>query len=219
MAKKYSKPRPTIPASIQREVRIEARHSCLVCKERVSLNLHHIDGNRENNVTENIVNICSNCHGMVHDGKITALELRGYKDKAREVDEEIAKMHQTLSYILGSPSISVSSDFGQLKLKYQNKLTDYADKLIFYQSFIFLIPEFYIDNRGESSRSLIRDLLSITEEEERTIIEHLQRLNLVETTGSLLSLKDKADAKVALNELISSGRLDLQKLLEKFLTL
>ena len=81
--KKYVNLRPHIPAALQREIKIEAHHSCLVCEERVSLVIHHIDGHRENNVPENLAYICSNCHGMVHEGKIDAMELREYKKKAR----------------------------------------------------------------------------------------------------------------------------------------
>jgi len=74
--KKYSNSRPHIPASTHREVKIEARFACIVCTERVSLNTHRIDGNRENNNPDNLALLCANCHGMVHDGKISAQDLR-----------------------------------------------------------------------------------------------------------------------------------------------
>jgi len=217
--KKYTNQRPKIPVATQREVRIEARHSCLVCKERVSLVLHHIDENRENNDLDNIVYICSNCHGMVHDGKITAIELREYKRKAKEGDEELIKLREAVSYLLGSKQISISSDFGKLKLRYQNLLNDYGDKLIFYQSLIFLVPEFYIDNRGEDVRAVVRDLLSLSPEEENMIIDHLKRLNLIDIVGGLIVLKNKDDAKTALNELINSRKIEIGKLIQKFVEL
>jgi hypothetical protein len=211
----YNKPRPKIPVSVQRVVKVEARHACMVCKERVSLQLHHIDENRENNDPSNIVYSCSNCHGMCHDGKITAAELRIYKQSASAVDEEITKLKQALEYYQGN-QVYVSATFADLKLKYQKLINDFSDKLIFYQGFVFLVPQFYLDQRGEPARSLIRELLEITPEEEMMIISHLKNLGLVEVIGDLVALKNNDDAKAALNELINSKRIDLSKILEKF---
>ncbi len=216
--RKYSNPRPKIPMAVQRQVKVEARHSCIVCATRVSLQLHHIDQNRENNDPANIACMCSNCHGMFHDGKITPLELRLYKQKAQEVEEEITKLRQALAYYEQAPQVSTSAEFAQLKLKYQGLMNDFGDKLIFYQSFIYLIPEFYLDQRGEPVRSLVRELLQMTPEDESIVISHLTNLNLIESVGDLVSLKDKTDAKLALNELIDSKKIDLNKILEKFST-
>lgn len=218
--KKYTNKRPKIPIAIRREVKIEAHHSCLVCKERVSLVLHHIDGNRNNNrSSDNIAYLCSNCHGMADNGTITEMELHEYKRGAKEESEELIKLRESVDYLLVSKQISVSGDFGKLKLKYQNLLSDYGDKLIFYQSLIFLIPEFYIDNRGEETRAVVRDLLSLSPEEENMIIDHLKRLNLIDVVGGLVVLKNNDDAKTALNELINSRKIEIDKLIQKFVEL
>ncbi len=214
--KKYIKVRKKIPAVVQRKVKVESNHSCLVCKERVSLQLHHIDGNRDNNKSENIIYICSNCHGMAHDGKISAMDLREYKKNAVQIDDNFAKFQKSISFLLGSPEISVSKNFVSMKLKYHEKLIAFADKLIFYQCFIYLIPEFYIDGRGESVRSIVRELLDISSEEEQSILSGLKQIDAINVTSELVSLKDSSDAKTALNELINSGKLDIQKVIEKF---
>jgi hypothetical protein len=214
--KKYTKSRPRIPNAIKRVIKVEAKHSCIVCRERVSLQLHHIDGNRENNDPSNIVCLCGNCHGMEQDGKITAADLREYKKRANQQDEEVNKLKAALDHILGVEKITVSEDFVQLKLKYHNLLNDYGDKLIFLQSFIYLIPEFYIDQRGEEVRKLIRDLLGITPEEEQMLLSHLNQLGILDIVGGLVTLKSKQDAQTALNELINSKKIDLSKLVEKF---
>ncbi|MDP8213486.1 MAG: HNH endonuclease signature motif containing protein [Candidatus Zapsychrus exili] len=214
--KKYSNPRPNIPTITQREVKIEARFACIACKERVSFRMHHIDGNRENNNPENLAFLCANCHGMVHEGKISAQDLRECKRKVREENDIPSRLAQELEYFQRSSKISASKDFVDLKLKYQAVLNDYGDKLIFYQCFIYLIPEFYIDDRGAQTRETVRTFLNINAEEEERIIAHLQKLNATSIVGSLVSLQNSADARIALDELITKGKLDLSKLLTMF---
>lgn len=200
----------------QREVKIEARFACIVCTERVSLHTHHIDGNRENNNPENLALLCANCHGMVHDGKISTQDLRECKRKVREENDILSRLAQELEYFQRSSKISASKDFVNLKLKYQAVLNDYGDKLIFYQCFIYLIPEFYIDDRGAQTREIVRAFLNIDTEEEERIIAHLQKLSAISIVGGLASLQSSTDAKLALNELIDKGKLDLSKLLTMF---
>jgi hypothetical protein len=222
--KKYDTARKKIPAEIQRVVKVEARHSCIVDGERVVLELHHIDGNRENNDPENIACLCRNCHGIAELGKITPLELKEYKrlakEKANEESEELRKIRQELEYLTGRTStVSVSPAFNELQIKYKNILRDFSEKMLFYQSFIYLIPQFFLDKRGERAREIVRELLNITIDEEGTIISHLKTAGLIEITGDLVSLKDKTDAKVALGQLIDSGRLDLNKTIHFFVNI
>ncbi len=219
--KQYTKPRAKIPADVQRIIKIEARHSCVVDFVRVALEMHHIDGNRENNIAENIAYVCANCHSMAENGKITPLELKEYKKRAREkADEEgetIRIMRQELDYYTGgSATISVSHDFNEIQVKYRKILRDFSEKMIFYQCFIYLVPSFFLDGRGERTREIVRELLSIKPEEEETIISHLKSAGIIEITGDLVSLKDKMDAKVALGELIDTGRIDLDKTIHLF---
>lgn len=215
-AKKYSNSRPRIPTATHREIKIEARWACIVCAARVSPNTHHIDGNRENNDRENLALLCANCHGMVHDGKISAQDLRACKTKVREENDILSRLAQELEYFQKSPKISASKDFTDLKLKYQAALNDYGDKLIFYQCFIYLIPEFYIDDRGARIREMVRSFLNIDTEEEERVIAHLRKLDAITIVGGLVFLRNSADAKMALNELINKGKLDLTKLLAMF---
>jgi len=215
-AKRYSNPRPRIPTAIHREVKIEARFSCIACAERVSFNTHHIDGNRENNNPENLALLCANCHGMVHDGKISAQDLRECKRKVKEENDILSRLAQELEYFQRSPKISASKDFTDLKLKYQAALHDYGDKLIFYQCLIYLIPGFYIDDRGIRTREIVRSFLNIDIKEEERVIAHLQKLDAISIVGGLVSLQNSTDAKMALNELINKGKLDLTKILKMF---
>lgn len=214
--RKYLNPRPHITAPLEREIKIEARFACIVCRERVSLNKHHIDGNRENNVLENIALLCANCHGLVHDSKITTQDLRQCKVKVSEENNILSRLAKEIEYFQKSPKVIASEDYIELKLKYQSVLSDYGDKLIFYQCLVYLIPEFYIDERGQKTREVVRSFINIDEEEETRIIAHLQKIGAVNIVGGLLTLNNNNDAKIALNELITKGRFDVSQLLEVF---
>jgi hypothetical protein len=156
---------------------------------------------------------------MIHDGKISNQDLIEYKRKAKESDAELIKLKEQVDQLSRGSRISVSTDFGQLQIKYQKSLAEYADKLIFYQSFIYLITEFYIDSRGDAARSIVRNLMNISEQEELTVINYLRDLHIINIVGGLITLKDSSDAIIALNELIDAGRLDIDKLMEKFSSL
>ncbi|MEK7612126.1 MAG: HNH endonuclease signature motif containing protein [Patescibacteria group bacterium] len=216
LRKKYSNSRPHIPNLIQQEVRIEARFACVVCKNEAAIELAHIDGDRNNNYADNLVVLCPNHHTLYDSGKIQRTEIERLKSQVREENDILSKIKQQLEYLQNSAQISISGDYAKIKTKYQNLLNDYSDKLIFYQCFIYLIPEFYIDNRGIQTREIVREFLNISIEEEQQILSHLQRLELTVVVGGLLSLKNAADAKVALNELISKNNINLSQLLEKF---
>ena len=49
------------------------------CHEHTYLELHHIDGNRENNTEENVILLCDKHHKMAHDDVIDRKSLREYK--------------------------------------------------------------------------------------------------------------------------------------------
>ena len=214
--KKYSNSRPHIPNSIRQEVRIEARFACVVCKNEAVTELAHINGDRTNNNSDNLVVLCPNHHRAYDNGKITRTEIRRLKEKAREENDILSKLKQQLEYLQSSPQIVASPEYVKVRAKYQNLLNDYSDKLIFYQCFIYLIPEFYIDERGKQTREIVREFLNMGVEEEQQVIAHLQRLEVIEITGGLVSLKDSTDAKVAINELLEKNKIDFSQLIEKF---
>jgi len=39
---------------------------CWICESTENLNVHHIDLNRENNDSINLVVVCKRCHGKIH---------------------------------------------------------------------------------------------------------------------------------------------------------
>jgi len=62
-----SKQRKDIPRMTQKRIYQEADSRCAFCREEevTSLTIHHIDSNPENNHEENLILVCSNCHGKI----------------------------------------------------------------------------------------------------------------------------------------------------------
>lgn len=74
--------RPAIPAEIKRKVLVEAGHRCSIptCRQ-IICEVHHINEYSEvkEHKYENLICLCSNCHTLVHQGKIDKKSLRMYK--------------------------------------------------------------------------------------------------------------------------------------------
>jgi hypothetical protein len=81
MKNKYDMARPNIPAALERSIKVESGHSCGIkgCLEHTYIEIHHIDGNRENNNFENLIFLCDKHHKMAHAGVIDRKALREYK--------------------------------------------------------------------------------------------------------------------------------------------
>jgi hypothetical protein len=52
------------------------KRECIICGEQDALDVHHFDGNRENNAAENLIPLCANHHRLVH--------MLEHKDKIQE---------------------------------------------------------------------------------------------------------------------------------------
>jgi hypothetical protein len=80
-AAKYRKPRPPLTAEVRRAVEVESGHACAVarCNEHTYLEIHHINGDREDNRVQNLVLLCDKHHKMAHAGVIDRKALREYK--------------------------------------------------------------------------------------------------------------------------------------------
>jgi hypothetical protein len=78
---KYQAPRPPLTAEVRRAVAVESGHACAItrCGEHTYLELHHINGNREDNRVQNLVLLCDKHHKMAHAGVIDQKAIREYK--------------------------------------------------------------------------------------------------------------------------------------------
>lgn len=114
--------------------------------------------------------------------------------------------------------VSVSESFAKTRLKYLDSLNDFGEKLMFYQAFVFLLPPFYMDERGQAKRAMMRDILSIDEAEESELVSHLKRTGRLKViNGGLMVLVSADDAKVALEELWMSKADAMSTLIDGFL--
>ena len=77
----YKDSRPSIPAELRRSVEVEAGHCCAIkeCNEHTYLEIHHIDENRGNNSSSNLILLCDKHHKMAHAKVIDRKALHEYK--------------------------------------------------------------------------------------------------------------------------------------------
>src|SRR5438270_9086934 len=58
--------RPSIPASVRREILIEANYRCAVPRCMSAIDVHHIDEDPSNNDPSNLIALCPTCHAAFH---------------------------------------------------------------------------------------------------------------------------------------------------------
>jgi len=81
----------SIQAKLKNKLLVEARHSCVICG-RSQVQIHHIDGNRQNNDESNLIVLCVNHHdeaemskgGQSFTANLTPEQLRLYKEKQKQ---------------------------------------------------------------------------------------------------------------------------------------
>jgi len=219
MKKKYTSKRPHIKASIVREVKLEARHRCMICSETSASEICHIDGDRENSLVENLILLCAVCHKRADDGEITRKELLEYKRKAHSANEEIIVLqgeNENLKQLVENFKEQKLVLDKNIKAKFLNLLKDWENLLILYYSLIFLLEPFYIDNRGVESRKKLRGLLSLTKKEESVFLEKLEKESFIKRTGGIMSVENKELAKQLLSNLIEKNQINLDKIMKLF---
>jgi len=76
--------RKSIPAEIERQIKVEAGHRCVIqtCQNSANVDIHHIipwEKCKEHD-PKNLILLCPNCHRLAHDGKIDNKSLYKYKE-------------------------------------------------------------------------------------------------------------------------------------------
>jgi tetratricopeptide (TPR) repeat protein len=101
MAKKNKK-RVAVPEEIKRQVLVEAGFKCSVprCPNDVSLEVHHIDYDRDNHDPANLLVLCSNCHGRATRKEIDRKACLMIKDLLRMQKSSKAELEEVKDEII-----------------------------------------------------------------------------------------------------------------------
>lgn len=216
MSAKYTKKRTNISAPIRRAINVEAKHQCAVCEEKVSLQIHHIDLNRENNDLENLLCVCANCHQRAHSPKkkpqISPLEMKEYKKKIKQESEEILSLRAKLErvesekLIIGTGKLSkIVNDLGKKEIR----------MMVDYLCIVYLLGSIFSDRRGDEVRKKIRKLISITKNEELLIQKKLINSGALEKKINIISVPSSLHPDIS--QLFDNSGLNLNSVVEYFI--
>jgi hypothetical protein len=111
---------------------------------------------------------------------------------------------------------SKSVEFSIVKSKFEKSISNLDENLMLYHAFIYALRPFYLDKRGEKKRKDLLNLLSISDAQERFIIENLLLSELLAKTGELVYVTDRADAIATLNHFVESGHINLDQVTQLF---
>lgn len=97
MAKKKRSP---IPSSVADEVLFQADHTCCICRTRgKDVQVHHVDGNRDNNKASNLAVVCLDCHSKITGRRglgqsYSTGEVRKYKRSWDKIVLDARRVHK-----------------------------------------------------------------------------------------------------------------------------
>lgn len=111
---------------------------------------------------------------------------------------------------------SKSVKFDEVKAKFAKSIDNLDEKLMLYHAFVYALRPFFLDKRGDQKRKDLLNLLSVSEAQERFIIENLMHSSLLAQTGELIYVTHKEDAIATLNHFVETGRVDLGQVTQLF---
>jgi len=150
----------------------------------------------------------------LNENREVLLEYYPYFDKG--IDSAVIDNLSSIVRDKTSGGEQPSKNFNAVREKYNEISSDFVTSMIFYQGFVYLIPEFYWDDRGNEIRARIRGILKISEEGEGFIVSSLIEQGILKKEGDLLYLDEDEDAKIAIDELLKNKTISLKSLLEIF---
>jgi uncharacterized protein YifN (PemK superfamily) len=126
------KQRVNIPINIQVKVLYRSAKACAVCRNSTDLHFHHIDQNPSNNNEDNIIVLCTHCHGEAHTKHDLSqnLDERKLKEMKRSWELEVEeKSKQAMTDNHGSSMVNWAYfNFDQLPKYICNSGIEYKDR-------------------------------------------------------------------------------------------
>lgn len=218
VAKKYTKQRPSIPAAVSREIRVQARFRCACCNETSGLERAHIDGNRENNDPNNLILLCAICHIRFDNGEISEKEILMCKEKTLSESEEILKLREEIEELkLEREPLKLgvlSADANAIVSNINRAFVDLSGKTIIFLSLMYLVAPLYVDNRSDSIFQSIREVLDIKDSEQEVIIKSLIRNGQIIINEGLYVIQKPQLVREILGSILEENKLNLDIFLE-----
>ncbi len=137
------------------------------------------------------------------------------KDEVEKIKTEALKSKQSVEKRYAR-KVSIT-EFKDIQYRIKDLFVDSELQKKFYYGFIYFLQPFYLDKRGLSDRSILRQLLDISEEEEDKFLKDLIASSKVQVIGELASVIDIDLAKVILNEMIDSIKIPLERVVDLFI--
>ena len=127
--------RPPIPKAMDFNIRYNAAFTCCVCRDSPIEQIHHIDKNPLNNVYDNLVGVCNECHGEAHTNHTMERNLTPYiLKKVKKIWEREVKEHSAYSMSTspewGSSAIWTFFNFDKLPYLLESQKISF-DKILF----------------------------------------------------------------------------------------
>jgi hypothetical protein len=118
-----AKKRPTLPKTLEKRAFQQAGSTCGFCTEReiASLQVHHIDWNPANNVLENLLVVCANCHTKISGGVICEANVRTKKREVEWLHTELSRQHLSPAVNVNITGSSFKGDIAQTITKITTK--------------------------------------------------------------------------------------------------
>ena len=119
--------RPKIPAELQRRVLLEAGFRCAIptCRD-TEVEIHHIVPWKKckDHKYENLIALCRNCHGRVHNGKIDRKSLRICKANLRYAHDKFSQLEIDILFELYKEREKAEREFPSFMMILINRIVD-----------------------------------------------------------------------------------------------
>lgn len=188
--------------------------------------IHFSDDKIANGDITKIFDVCNehnrgkeSARRFAQDASIKGKAVSGQEPTLESIEQLISsnkeKIAETMQQIGGKQTVG-ADDFEGIQTKFLSLIEGVPEKAMLFYAHVYLLKPFFLDQRGETTRRNVLQLLEITPAQERYITEILINANLLERTGDLIYTTQTNEARIILNHFVENGRVDLAKVTELF---